>query len=81
MRARGVKFKNAPIRDGARDPAMFFAAHGWRWTKPRHLVVEGEKIGRPVPWPIWFGPIQALLPRRAQEALRTMLGYALLVRA
>jgi hypothetical protein len=26
-------------------------------------------------------PIQALLPRRAQDALRTMLGYALLVRA
>lgn len=80
VRARGVKFKNAPMRDGARDPAAFYAAHGWRWTEPRHLVVEGEKIGRPVPWPIWFRPIQALLPRRAQEALRTMFGYALLVR-
>ena len=80
VRAR-VKFKNAPIRDGERDPAAFYAAHGWRWTQPRHLVVEGEKIGRPVPWPIWFHPIKALLPRRAQEALRTMFGYALLVRA
>ena len=81
VRARGVKFKNAPIRDGARDPASFWARHGWRWTDPRYLVVEGEKLGRPVPWPIWFRPVKAVLPARAREALRTMFGYALLQRA
>lgn len=81
VRARGVTFKNAPIRDGAKDPASFWARHGWRWTDPRFLVVEGEKLGRPVPWPIWFRLIKAVLPARAQEALRTMFGYALLQRA
>jgi methyltransferase (TIGR00027 family) len=81
VRARGVKFKNAPIRDGAKDPPSFWARHGWRWTDPRYLVVEGEKLGRPVPWPIWFRPVKAVLPARAQQALRTMFGYALLQRA
>ena len=81
VRARGVKFKNAPIRDGVKDPAAFWARHGWRWTDPRYLVVEGERLGRPVPWPIWFRAVKAVLPGRAQEALRTMIGYALLVRA
>lgn len=81
VRARGVEFKNAPIRNGERDPAAFYARHGWRWTDPRFLVVEGERLGRPVPWPIWFRAVKAVLPGRAQEALRTMLGYALLVRA
>ena len=80
VRARGVKFKNAPIRDGAKDAVAFYAAHGWNTTSRRHLVVEGEKMGRPVPWPIWFLPVKAVLPGRAKEALRTMMGYALLER-
>jgi methyltransferase (TIGR00027 family) len=80
VRARGVKFKNAPIRDGVKDLAAFYAQHGWRLKEMRHLVVEGEKLGHPVPWPFWFVPVKALLPGRAKKALRTMMGHAMLER-
>jgi methyltransferase (TIGR00027 family) len=82
VRARrtGIE-KNAPFKFETADPAAFYAAHGWRLAEMRYLVDVGERVGRPVPWPIWFRPLKAVLPRRAQEALRTMLGYARLERA
>jgi O-methyltransferase involved in polyketide biosynthesis len=82
VRARrtGIE-KNAPLKFETKDPAAFYAAHGWRLAEMRYLPDVGERVGRPVPWPIWFRPVKAVLPRRAQEALRTMLGYARLERA
>jgi O-methyltransferase involved in polyketide biosynthesis len=82
VRARrtGIE-KNAPFKFETKDPAAFYAAQGWRLAEMRHLVDVGERIGRPAPWPIWFRPVKAVLPRRAQEALRKMLGYARLERA
>ncbi len=81
VRARGVKFKNAPIRDGARGPRRVLRGPRMALDRAPPPRRRGREDRAPGPWPIWFRPIQALLPRRAQEALRTMLGYALLVRA
>jgi len=82
VRARGVhrKLKNAPLRFAPLEWETFFRAHGWRVSERRDLPIEGEKLGRPLPLPWWFGPVHRVLPRRAQEAIRHMIGYARLER-
>ena len=52
-------------------------------TRPYRLAlpstlrwIEGERLGRPLPLPRWFVPVHSLLPRRAREAIRRMIGYA-----
>jgi hypothetical protein len=42
----------------------------------RYLPIEGERLGRPWPLPWWFVPVHAVLPHRAREAIRRMMGYA-----
>jgi methyltransferase (TIGR00027 family) len=77
VRARGVgrTLKNAPLRFGPADWEGFFRSHGWRMREARYLPIEGERLGRPFPMPLWFVPVHALLPRRAREAIRRMMGY------
>ena len=58
------------------DWEEFFRAHGWRAAETRYLPIEGERLGRPFPMPWWFAPVHSVLPRRAREAIRRMMGYA-----
>ncbi len=68
--------KNAPFRFQPHAWESFFAARGWRVAEKRPLPVEGERLGRPLPLPWWFSPVHAVLPRRARDAIREMMGYA-----
>jgi methyltransferase (TIGR00027 family) len=68
--------RNAPMRFQPEDWQEFFLAHGWRAAEWRYLPIEAERLGRPLPLPWWFAPVHAVLPRRAREAIRRMMGYA-----
>ena len=74
-RVQRSHLKNAQLRFQPENWEQFFRAHGWRAAETRYLPIEGERLGRPVPLPWWFAPVHALLPRRAREAIRHMLGY------
>jgi methyltransferase (TIGR00027 family) len=75
-RVQRSHLKNAPLRFQPKDWQEFFRAHGWRTAEMRYLPIEGERLGRPLPLPWWFAPVHAVLPCRAREAIRRMLGYA-----
>jgi methyltransferase (TIGR00027 family) len=72
--------KNAPLRFGRVDWPEFYRARGWGLVEQRHLPIEGERLGRPLPMPWWFSPVHALLPERARGAIRSMIGFARLQR-
>jgi methyltransferase (TIGR00027 family) len=75
-RVQRSQLKNAQLRFQPENPLEFFRAHGWRAAETRYLPIEGERLGRPLPLPWWFVPVHAVLPRRAREAVRHMIGYA-----
>lgn len=75
-RVQRSHLKNAPLRFQAENWQDFFRAHGWRAAEMRYLPIEGERLGRPLPLPWWFAPVHAVLPRRAREAIRRMIGHA-----
>jgi O-methyltransferase involved in polyketide biosynthesis len=75
-RVQRSHLKNAPIRFQPENWQEFFHAHGWRVAEMRYLPIEGERLGRPLALPWWFVPVHAVLPRRAREAIRRMIGYA-----
>jgi methyltransferase (TIGR00027 family) len=74
-RVQRSHLKNAQIRFQPEDWEEFFRAHGWRAAETRYLPIEGERLGRPFPRPWWFVPVHAVLPHRAREAVRRMMGY------
>ncbi len=74
-RVQRSELKNAQLRFQPKDWEGFFRAHGWRAAEMRYLPIEGERLGRPLPMPWWFVPVHAVLPRRAREAIRRMMGY------
>ena len=70
------ELENAPLRFQPADSEQFLRAHGWRVVERRDLPIAGERLGRPLPIPWWFAPVHVVLPRRAKEAIRRMMGYA-----
>ncbi len=75
-RVQRSHLKNAQLRFQPENWPEFFRAHGWRAAEMRYLPIEGERLGRPFPMPWWFAPVHAVLPPRAREAIRRMMGYA-----
>lgn len=75
-RVQRSHLKNAQMRFQPENWQDFFRAHGWGAAEIRYLPIEGERLGRPLPLPWWFAPVHAVLPRRAREAIRQMIGYA-----
>jgi methyltransferase (TIGR00027 family) len=78
VRARGVhrrELKHAPLHFNPADWDGFFRGCGWGVAEKRYLPVEGDRLGRPLPLPWWFVPVHAVLPSRAREAIRHMIGY------
>lgn len=69
------QLKNAPVRFQTDNVREFFLAHGWHAAEMRYLPIEGERLGRPLPLPWWFVPVHGVLPQRAREAIRRMIGY------
>ena len=75
-RVQRSQLRNAPLRFQPENWPEFFRAHGWHAAEMRYLPIEGERLGRPLPLPWWFAPVHAVLPSRAREAIRRMMGYA-----
>ena len=46
--------RNAPFRFAPKDWFGFFAAHGWKASEVRYLSEEAERLGRPIPLPLWL---------------------------
>ena len=80
-RVQRQALRNAPLRFRPGDWEAFFRRHGFRLAEMRYLPIEGERLGRRMPLPIWFRPVHALLPRRAREAIRRMIGFGRLERS
>jgi methyltransferase (TIGR00027 family) len=74
--AAGRVLKNAKLKFQPDDWKTFFLSHGWNLVERRDLPIEGERLGRPVPWPWWFAPVHRVLPHGAKQAIRQMFGYA-----
>jgi methyltransferase (TIGR00027 family) len=72
-------FANAPFKFDPDDWFAFFAAHGWRPTEQRFLVIEGERLRRPVPFPLpmrfWMGFARHFGPPERRERMRRFTGY------
>jgi len=46
--------RNAPFQFAPKDWFSFFAAHGWKASEIRYLSEEAERLGRPIPLPLWL---------------------------
>ena len=46
--------RNAPFQFAPKDWFGFFAAHGWKASEIRYLSEEAERLGRPIPLPLWL---------------------------
>lgn len=79
-RVQRRELEKAPIRFEPDDWEAYFRDRGFRLGEMRYLPIEGERLGRPLPLPIWFRPVHAVLPRRARRAIRQMFGYGRLER-
>jgi methyltransferase (TIGR00027 family) len=75
-------FQNAPIKFDPDDWFAFFAGHGWRPTEQRFLAIEGERLRRPVPFPLpmrfWMGLARHFGPPGRRERMRRFTGYFVL---
>ena len=46
--------RNAPFQFAPKDWFGFFAAHGWKASEIRYISEEAERLGRPIPLPLWL---------------------------
>jgi methyltransferase (TIGR00027 family) len=74
--------KNAPFRFEPEDFFGFFAGQGWRPREVRYLPEEGERLGRPIPWPqplkLWVSIVRPLMSPERRATLGRFMGYVLL---
>ncbi|HVR60855.1 MAG TPA: SAM-dependent methyltransferase [Polyangia bacterium] len=74
--------RESPFKFKPDDWHGFFAAHGWRQREARFLPAEGDRLGRPVPWPFWVRIIKRVLgplaPPARREGLDRFAGYIVL---
>jgi hypothetical protein len=75
-------FENAPFKFEPDDWFAFFAAHGWRPREQRFLMLEGDRLRRPIPLPLtmrlWVQIARRFAPREKREAMRRFVGYFVL---
>jgi methyltransferase (TIGR00027 family) len=79
------RMQNAPFRFKPSDWFGFFRDHGWPLRELRFLVEEGVRLNRPLKLP---RPLMAVLAirllfasKQRKEALKKLVGYAILERA
>jgi O-methyltransferase involved in polyketide biosynthesis len=46
--------RNAPFKFAPKDWFGFFAAFGWKASEIRYISEEAERLGRPIPLPLWL---------------------------
>lgn len=74
--------RESPFKFQPDDWHAFFAAHGWRQRDARYLAPEGERRGRPAPWPLWVRVVRRVLsplaPATRRAATDRFAGYIVL---
>jgi O-methyltransferase involved in polyketide biosynthesis len=74
--------RNAPFKFTPKDWFAFFAAHGWKASEIRYVSEEAERLGRPIPLPLWMRlwvkVANALASRGRRERIRRFAAYVLL---
>ena len=67
----------------AQDWFGFFAGHGWKASEVRYISEEADRLGRPIPLPLWLRlsvKAAGLFASRARrERMRRFAAYVLLV--
>jgi methyltransferase (TIGR00027 family) len=75
--------RNAPFRFAPKDWFAFFAAHGWKASEVRYLSEEAERLGRPIPLPLWLRlwvkAAYVFTSHARRERMRRFAAYVLLV--
>jgi methyltransferase (TIGR00027 family) len=75
--------RNAPFQFTPKDWFGFFAEHGWKASEVRYISEEADRLGRPIPLPLWLrlGVKAAGLftSRTRRERMRRFAAYVLLV--
>ncbi len=75
--------RNAPFRFAPKDWFAFFASHGWKPDGIRYISEEADRLGRPIPLPLWLRwwvKVAGLFTSRARrERMRRFAAYVLLV--
>ena len=75
--------RNAPFQFTPNDWFGFFAEHGWKANEVRYISEEADRLGRPIPLPLWLRlrvKAAGLFTSRAcRERMRRFAAYVLLV--
>jgi methyltransferase (TIGR00027 family) len=75
--------RNAPFRFTPKDWFAFFAERGWQASELRYISEEAERLGRPVPLPLWLRlsvkVASVFASRTRRERMRRFAAYVLLV--
>ena len=75
--------RNAPFQFTPKDWFAFFAEHGWNASEIRYISEEAERLGRPIPLPLWMRlwvkVAHVLASRGRRERMRRFAAYVLLI--
>jgi methyltransferase (TIGR00027 family) len=75
--------RNAPFQFAPKDWFAFFAEHGWKASEVRFISEEAERLGRPIPLPLWLRlwvrAANVFASRQRRERMRRFAAYVLLV--
>jgi methyltransferase (TIGR00027 family) len=75
--------RNAPFQFTPKDWFAFFVEHGWQASEVRYISEEAERLGRPIPLPLWLmlrAKVASMFAsRRRRERMRRFAAYVLLV--
>ena len=76
------RMQNAPFKFEPDDWFAFFKAHGWQCKDMRYVAEEGERLKRPIQFPLHLRLLMAIrslfISREKRAAFRKFAGYALL---
>jgi methyltransferase (TIGR00027 family) len=74
--------RNAPFQFAPKDWFAFFAAHGWKASEVRYISEEADRLGRPIPLPLWLRlwvKVAGVFASRARrERMKRFAAYVLL---
>jgi methyltransferase (TIGR00027 family) len=69
---------NAPFVFSPPEWKEFFKSAGWSVEQIRYTGVEGSKLGRPTPMPLWARMLKGMMSQDTRRKIEQMTGYALL---
>jgi methyltransferase (TIGR00027 family) len=73
-------FHRIPVRFDPVSCEAFFADHGWRVREIRYLGEESQRLGRPVPLPLFAKVMHPFMSQAKRRQMLRDMGYAVLER-